>query len=61
MTLPRLAALTEYWRSNPPLHQLIAAYIGYKPVAAGGVKDTVKGISDFVADSGLVAITGAKT
>lgn len=31
MTLPRLAAMTEYWRSSPPLHQLVAAYIGYKP------------------------------
>jgi hypothetical protein len=31
MTLPRLDALNEYWRRNPPLHQLVAAYAGFKP------------------------------
>jgi hypothetical protein len=54
MTLPRLAALTAYWRNNPPLHQLVAAYIGYKPT------EQRKGIVDFVEESGLVVVTGIK-
>lgn len=28
ITLRRLAALEEYWQSNPPIHQMIAAYFG---------------------------------
>jgi len=30
MTLPRLDAFTEYWKSNPPMHQMVATYLGYK-------------------------------
>jgi hypothetical protein len=30
MTLPRLKALTEYWREHPPLHILVAGYFGIK-------------------------------
>jgi hypothetical protein len=30
MTLPRLNAMNEYWESNPPMHQLLAGYVGYK-------------------------------
>ena len=31
MTLPRLRAMHAYWLDNPPLHQLVKAFIGYKP------------------------------
>jgi hypothetical protein len=31
LTTPRLTALQEEWRANPPAHWLIAALIGYKP------------------------------
>lgn len=29
--LPRLAALNKRWAINPPLHWLVAAYVGFKP------------------------------
>lgn len=31
LTLPRLDALDNYWRRHPPVHLLVAAYLGYKP------------------------------
>ena len=31
LTLPRLKALRRYWRKHPPVHLLVAAYLGYKP------------------------------
>ena len=33
MTFTRLDAMERYWRTNPPMHQLIRAYVGYKPEA----------------------------
>ena len=30
LTLPRLAALREYWEDHPPLHLMVAAYLGIK-------------------------------
>ena len=30
MTFERLDAFREYWRLNPPIHQLVAAYMQYK-------------------------------
>lgn len=31
MDLPTLAALTKYWNHSPPVHVLVAQYLGYKP------------------------------
>jgi hypothetical protein len=31
MTLPRLYALRRYWTRHPPVHLLVAAFVGYKP------------------------------
>jgi hypothetical protein len=28
LTVPRLNALTRYWARNPPLHKLVANYLG---------------------------------
>ncbi len=28
MTVPRLTEMTEYWKENPPLHVMVAAYFG---------------------------------
>ncbi len=33
-TLPRLAEVYSYWGRNPPIHKMIAAYLGIKPEAA---------------------------
>ncbi|MFK7088685.1 hypothetical protein AAFM71_07695 [Chromobacterium violaceum] len=29
--LPRLEAMNTYWRNHPPLHLMVAAYLGIKP------------------------------
>ena len=29
--LPRLRSLHKYWRRNPPVHVLVAAYMQYEP------------------------------
>ena len=28
MTVPRLKAMTHYWKDNPPVHLMIAGYFG---------------------------------
>jgi hypothetical protein len=30
MTWPEYYDLSEYWADHPPVHELVAAYIGYK-------------------------------
>lgn len=36
MTIPRLAAMSRYWKQHPPMHVLLAAYVGYEPPAEAG-------------------------
>lgn len=31
--LPRLQALNQYWADNPPLHKMVAAYLGIEPAS----------------------------
>lgn len=31
LTFPRLKALTDHWREKPPVGDLVAAYLKYKP------------------------------
>lgn len=31
MTLDQVDSLFSYWRSAPPVHELVAAYMGVKP------------------------------
>jgi hypothetical protein len=31
LTLPRLNALFRQWRRHPPVHHLVASYLGFKP------------------------------
>jgi hypothetical protein len=31
LTIPRLRALTDHWREKPPVGDLVAAYLKYKP------------------------------
>lgn len=33
MTIPEVRALLEYWRKSPPVHVLLASFIGFKPSA----------------------------
>jgi hypothetical protein len=33
MTLPEYYRLCRYWRSHPPLHLMVAGYLGIKPPA----------------------------
>ena len=29
--MPEVERLFEYWRQSPPTHEMVAAYLGYKP------------------------------
>jgi hypothetical protein len=31
MTLPQVYELLDYWERHPPLHLLVAGYLGYRP------------------------------
>jgi hypothetical protein len=42
MTLPRVAALFNYWQKCPPVHRAVAAYLGYGKDAAKPVTPAAK-------------------
>lgn len=44
MTLSRLEAMKSYWQTNPPMHQLLKWYVGYK------APDSAKEIDDASLD-----------
>jgi hypothetical protein len=51
LTIPRLKALFAEWRQHPPVGDLVAAYIGYKPPReeiAAPVKDDPSGIGGLI-------------
>lgn len=54
MTLPRLSDMTNYWKKNPPLHLMVAAYfgVGGKPEAE---KNHEKQLGDLLAKIPMVA------
>ena len=41
--IPRVSAMQEYWKSNPPMHQLVAAYFGF-----GGKKPAETDLSELL-------------
>jgi hypothetical protein len=43
MTIPRLSAMTRYWNQNPPVHVLVAGYIGYEAPEDGRGRETACG------------------
>jgi hypothetical protein len=49
MTLPRLYALNRYWEQSPPMHLLLAGYVGYKP-PKGASRATQKDGAGLLAD-----------
>jgi hypothetical protein len=44
LTAPRMIALYEYWNKHPPVHKLVAAYMGLKPPGAQS------GFGEFLAE-----------
>jgi len=46
MDLPKLAALNDYWKTHPPIHLLVAAFVGFKPAP-----NTPESSSDDAAES----------
>jgi hypothetical protein len=43
MDLPQLTAFLRYWDQAPPVHELFAAFVGYK---APGTPETQQGADD---------------
>ena len=39
MTLPRLNQLAKYWKENPPLHLMVAQYLGLSNKAVSNDED----------------------
>ncbi|MEC4589499.1 hypothetical protein VPG91_00725 [Nitrospirillum amazonense] len=46
-TLPRYQALWRYWRRNPPVHLMVAAYLGIKSGGPPPADET--GLADLLA------------
>jgi hypothetical protein len=40
MDIPRLKAMNLYWRQHPPVHMLVAGYIGYKAPAEASIGES---------------------
>lgn len=49
MTLPQAEQLFAYWRGHPPVHELVAAYLRYKPRSTSGPMPATK-ISPSIGD-----------
>ena len=56
--LPLVDALNNEWRQNPPVHHLVAAYLGYKPPVQTSAH-TVTDIDDLVPDLGNLPVRNA--
>lgn len=35
-------ALNKYWDEHPPVHLLVAGYMGYKPTERGSIEDAAE-------------------
>ncbi len=39
LTIPRYLAMARYWRAHPPVHLMVAGYLGIKTDSDDGVWD----------------------
>lgn len=46
LTIPRLRALRAEWRQRPPVHWLVASYLGHEPSAPDEPDDTTTTADD---------------
>lgn len=56
--LPTLDALQAEWRMHPPVHHLVAAYLGYK-AAEHEPAQQVTDIEEFASETGSTSIKNA--
>ena len=60
--LPTVQALQAEWQRHPPVHHLVATYLGYQPpplsrnARTGSATGTVVNVEDFLAEIGDVHI-----
>lgn len=54
--LPSIKVQLRYWRRHPPVHQLVAAYLDYKPRAGD---DAPRASSQACNDANVEALMGA--
>lgn len=55
LDLPALRALQDEWRQHPPVHHLVAAYLGHKPPVQAGTPEHDEGLRQMLA---LMPATG---
>ena len=49
MTLPRLTAMYKHWEGSPPVHWMIAGYLGVKKDKAAAAKPAEQDLSELFA------------
>ena len=54
LTFPRLKALNDHWRQKPPVGDLVAAYLNYKPPAKITADTAVASSDDPSGIGGLI-------
>ena len=47
MDIPRLVAMGNYWQKHPPVHLMVAAYLGIKPEVKAKASDTLNTEQDL--------------
>lgn len=52
--MPRLKALNAYWAKHPPVHLMVAAYLGFKPADGKPSEDTAKQLDAMVGQAPTV-------
>jgi hypothetical protein len=53
VTMDRLTAFNSYWAKHPPIHHLVAGYMGYEPPKKGNLSDLIN-----IAGEGILNKTG---
>jgi hypothetical protein len=59
MDLPRLAFLNKYWADYPPLHIMVAAYLGIGPTAKTKEQDFAEVMAIFPEASEVLTPSGS--
>ena len=55
--LPSITTQLRYWRRHPPVHQLVAAYLDYKPPAGSGpASTTANNAANTISAEALIAM-----
>lgn len=46
--MPMLIAMNSYWAAHPPVHRMVAAYMGISGTSAANASEAIESASEYV-------------